>query len=129
MPVCTNTSTGFRPRASWYSSWVGDRPDLCGVPYRAPRSSITTSASRTPARHTCCGLLGDAPKSSAAITVYPRLSAASLAAARYSSMPAITELMNTFTLASAVSGTSLTASPPRGEPPRLRPAAVQMPLA
>ena len=59
----------------------------------------------------------------------PGSRAASPAAARYSSIPAITELMNTFTLASAVSGTPLTALPPGGESPLLRPGPVQMPLA
>jgi hypothetical protein len=44
-------------------------------------------------------------------------------------MPAITELMNTFTVASAVCGTTLTASPPRDEHPGFRPNPVQMPLA
>jgi hypothetical protein len=80
-------------------------------------------------RHTCCGLLGDAPKSSAAITVYPRVSAASRTAARCSSMPAITELMNTFTLVPAALRASLTPSPPWRKPPRLRPDAIEMPLA
>src|ERR1039457_6335584 len=43
-------------------------------------------------------------------------------------MPTMTELMNAFTLASLVFVTTVTALPPRGEPPRLR-SAVQMPRA
>jgi hypothetical protein len=38
--VCMNASTGFVPRASRYSSWVGDRPDSCGMPYRAPSGNV-----------------------------------------------------------------------------------------